>query len=75
MKFYQRRDREFKQTVMKNISKKLEGMMDTTSSKNDTMSAINTSQSLDVSQSDANILKVLTSADGSKKLNTNGTEK
>jgi len=31
MKFYQRREREFKQTVMKNLSQKLEGMMDTTS--------------------------------------------
>jgi hypothetical protein len=35
MKFYQRREREFKQTVMKNLSKKLEGMMDTTSTKED----------------------------------------
>ena len=35
IKFYERRDREFKQTVMKNLSKKLEGMMDTNTSKND----------------------------------------
>jgi len=33
VKFYERREKEFKQNVIKTISKKFEGMMDTSSSK------------------------------------------
>lgn len=34
-KFYERRDKEFKQNVIKGISRKFEGMLDTSSSKQD----------------------------------------
>jgi hypothetical protein len=34
-KFYERRDKEFKQNVIKSISKKFEGMLDTVSSQQD----------------------------------------
>lgn len=70
-KFYERREKEFKQNVIKSISKKFEGMMDTSSSKQDgkmnpdifnlkATGALNIDQTLhDISASDANILKAL----------------
>lgn len=70
-KFYERREREFKQTVMKSLSKKFEGIMDTTS-KNSSVSGVNLNESNDMSMTDGAILNVLTQADGTKSIQIKG---